>query len=738
MKKTTSILGPTLASLILCCDIANAAPVADIDIEVNQPDGTPFTLHPKGDEWGSWYETDEGYTVIKDEQTETWHYGNLDAEKKLQPSDYVVDEDDPEESGIERHTRPAPINQPNNQSALDTTTPTLSNQPFGATGLILQPFKSAPVTGNVPTLFLLVEFTDKKHLYLDTDFSGLLANQLQTYFKEVSYGRFSTAPATESYGTANDGVVGWLSLSRLHPNSAGTTGPANQQLTIDAIKAADPYVDFAAYDLNADGYIDSKELAVVVIPAGYETAFGGTACTPSPSVWGHQWTIQSPLIAPTVDGKIVGDSHSGAGGYAQFGEIQGATAACNPNNTASIKDHQATMGIMAHELGHLILKLPDLYDTTNTSQGIGNFSLMAAGNWGFKTTDAYQGQSPVHPDPWCKIYTGWVDPIINAIGPVNLPAVGSPLATAANAVQLQTTSDSQQYFLFENRNPSGYDAGLSGVVPGVGGMIVWRVDESMRTGTTLFAPNNIKTHKFIDLVEADNVSTMDANTSRGQANDLYFSGNNTVFNDLSLPNSRLYNGVSTGIALDSVSPVAENMSAYFSLALPSQTINFSTAPTSLTVGGIGALTASASSGLSVSFSTPINNPICLISGATVKAIAPGSCSVTASQVGNASFAAAAPITKSFNVVAPKIAQTITFTSPTITSLKVKSIVTLKATAAPLLTITFSSLTPNTCSVTKKTTLTGLVAGTCTVAANQLGNATFAAAIQTTKSITITP
>jgi hypothetical protein len=308
-------------------------------------------------------------------------------------------------------------------------------------------------------------------------------------------------------------------------------------------------------------------------------------------------------------------------------------------------------------------------------------------------------------------------------------------------VQLQTTTDPQQYFLFENRTPSGYDAGLTGLVPNVGGMITWHVDESMRTGTTLFAPNNIKTHKFIDLVEADNISTMDTNTNRGQANDLSFSGNNTVLNDLSLPNSRLYNGVSTVIALDSVSLPAENMTAYFSAVLPSQTITFTTSPTSLTVGGIGALTASASSGLSVSFSTPINNPICSVSGSTVTAIAPGSCSVTANQAGDASFAAAASITKTFSVVAlaaPKTAQTITFTSPTITSLKVKATGSLAATATSKLTVTFSSLTPTTCAVTKVKTLTGRVVGNCIVAANQAGNATFAPATQTTTSINITP
>ena len=45
----------------------------------------------------------------------------------------------------------------------------------------------------------------------------------------------------------------------------------------------------------------------------------------------------------------------------------------------------ATIGVMAHELGHAYFDLPDLYDTTNTSSGIGAFGIMGGGVWGYKT-----------------------------------------------------------------------------------------------------------------------------------------------------------------------------------------------------------------------------------------------------------------------------------------------------------------------------------------------------------------
>jgi hypothetical protein len=69
------------------------------------------------------------------------------------------------------------------------------------------------------------------------------------------------------------------------------------------------------------------------------------------------------------------------------------------------------------------------------------------------------------------------------------------------------------------------------------------------------------------------------------------------------------------------------------------------------------------------------------------------------------------------------------------SLNVGSTTAASATATSGLAVTFTSSTPTICSVSGGT-VTGLLAGTCTVAANQAGNTNYAAAPQITQNITV--
>jgi mono/diheme cytochrome c family protein len=70
-----------------------------------------------------------------------------------------------------------------------------------------------------------------------------------------------------------------------------------------------------------------------------------------------------------------------------------------------------------------------------------------------------------------------------------------------------------------------------------------------------------------------------------------------------------------------------------------------------TVGINATLGATASSGLTVSFATT-STGVCSVSGTTVSFAAAGSCVVTASQAGNASFKAATSVSRTFTVTAP--------------------------------------------------------------------------------------
>lgn len=94
-----------------------------------------------------------------------------------------------------------------------------------------------------------------------------------------------------------------------------------------------------------------------------------------------------------------------------------------------------------------------------------------------------------------------------------------------------------------------------------------------------------------------------------------------------------------------------------------QTITFtSTPPTNATVGGTYAVSATASSGLTVSFASTTTG-VCTISGSTVRFVAAGTCTVRASQAGNESWNPAPNVFQSFSVsAAPSHNYTINFTS----------------------------------------------------------------------------
>ncbi|MGD0095117.1 MAG: Ig-like domain-containing protein [Terracidiphilus sp.] len=78
-----------------------------------------------------------------------------------------------------------------------------------------------------------------------------------------------------------------------------------------------------------------------------------------------------------------------------------------------------------------------------------------------------------------------------------------------------------------------------------------------------------------------------------------------------------------------------------------QTITFAN-PGTQTVGTPLTLSATASSGLTVAFASTTTN-ICTVNGTTATFIVAGICSITASQTGNSTYAAATPVSQSFTV-----------------------------------------------------------------------------------------
>ncbi len=430
--------------------------------------------------------------------------------------------------------------------------------------------RTAPIgsfTG--PILFILASFSDVSGTTTEAQWGAFVTASIVDYYSKASHGRVALEPAAESFGTVNNGVVGWVNLGYAHPNTADNTGSANQMLTRNAILAADPYVNFAAYDKNADGYVDANELAIVVVAAGYERSYSSNY---GPSVWGHKWSFVSTDV---VDGKIVGDYHSGAGGYAQFGEL---------HRSSGSNQHQATMGIMVHELGHLIFGLPDLYDTDSSSSGVGAFCLMSYGSWGRAATDPWSGQTPVLPSAWVRYNRGWVDDIEGS-GYVSITAAGAEIANSANTVYRASTNLATEYFLVENRQPQeGYDRGLERWLSS-GGLAIWHVDTTQTNNT-----NDVR--RLSDLEEADGVQM---GMGLGWTDNLWYSGNAVTFNETSNPNSGLNSGGLSGVSITSISAPNTVMTAILNPAPTTYPLTLAKAGTGTgTVSGGGNYAAGAS------------------------------------------------------------------------------------------------------------------------------------------------
>ena len=213
--------------------------------------------------------------------------------------------------------------------------------------------KSSAVKSTVPMLVVLINYNNIEINSSDTVWHNKLfggeEHQLNHYYAQASNNNFQFIEVVENSNIANDGIIS-VHLDKNHPNMDIDSSNFESKTYGDfkvALELLDNFLDFSNYDNDANGYITPDELIVTFIIAGYEDAYEGRHVTYG--MWGHQSCLQMTTGVPILDGVSL-LSCDNKGNFAIFGERHDVE---NP--------HDATIGIIAHELGHSTFNLPDLY-----------------------------------------------------------------------------------------------------------------------------------------------------------------------------------------------------------------------------------------------------------------------------------------------------------------------------------------------------------------------------------------
>jgi M6 family metalloprotease-like protein len=380
--------------------------------------------------------------------------------------------------------------------------------------------ESALVVDTVFALTLMGQFTDLPGFYTQEQFQAQLydgpnpTGTVTDYYTEVSYDQL--------YFTGD--AKGWYNVLGGIQNYSPGSSSGGPKFVVELIQASDPTLNFADYIQ----YYDSQNrphigfIAVVHSGAGAEAGAN--------NIWSHRWnfTVYSggPITTNDID-PISGFNVIIDGPYAIMPERSGGN-----NSEGSLIE----IGVFAHEFGH-IFGLPDLYDTDGSSEGLGNWCLMAAGSWGGNDSSP---ETPTHMSAWCKKQLGWVTPTNITSLEQDFSVENVEENPVVYRMWLEGTI-ANQYFLIENRQHLGYDINIRN-----SGFLIYHVDDNQGS-------NQNENHYKVDLEQADGLRNLNNGQNRGDAGDPFpGSYNNTRFDWNTNPNSKDYSLQNTFVSVRNI------------------------------------------------------------------------------------------------------------------------------------------------------------------------------------------
>lgn len=488
---------------------AFGVPACPEPAQVRQPDGSLITVVLRGDEHVHWYEDQRGYLIKRSAAGGPWVYARQ-VDGRVVVTEHVVGQADPAELGLARPD----LSQFAAQAADQRAAATAAAVPGGAG----QQLTTSITKQN---LVVLVDFSDLTISYDPNDYDALFnqigysddgaAGSVKDYYLEISYDGV----------TIESTIVGPVTLDHAYAYYGGNDASGDdlrpEQMVSEALaKLEDANFDFAPFDGDGDGWIDGLD----IIHAGGGEEYSGNDAN-------YIWSHMSVFGFVNYDGVSMALYHT---------EPARRGWDSNPSTWGVTR-----IGVICHETGHFF-GLPDLYDYGGDSRGCGDFCLMAGGSW-----NGNYGTRPAHVGAWCKVALGLVTPtVITSPGTY----VINQVETNTQIYKLQGSWPANEYFLIENRQGVGFDAGLPGSSRG---LLVWHIDDSQPN-------NNNQNHYKVDVEEASGTQHLQLNLNDGQDSDYYRLGNVTTFAHDTTPDNKSYAGELLGMNVINVSATGSSMS----------------------------------------------------------------------------------------------------------------------------------------------------------------------------------
>ncbi len=433
-----------LSFILLICSLSMlAAPFNGQIKQFKQPDGSSVDLKLFGTELYMRAEGLDGYTLIRDKNTNWICYANISNDgtelistgivyngKKDNASTLKNNLDFPKHIDISKKAIENNILKNKEKSGLNKKVPENN-------------VKTAPhqVIGNIRGLCVVVDFSDEPHTLPISEFQDFCNNltynnygnngSLRTYYSDVSGGLVDYQNVVYGYYRAPLTFADYEQM----PFAQG----AQEILGLALNWIESTGFDFSTLTTNPDGSIMAINLM-----------YTGAAQNWSQGMWYHQGYYDSF----SADGVTSGDYN------------------CSPAN------NPLGLATVVHENGHMIGKWPDTYKYNSDTgpDGIGAFDLMC---W---YGDEF---NPVLPNPHFWSNAGWG----KVVDVTNFNGLNSDTVNSLTCYKYKNLNDTNEFFLLENRNQTGRSLFIED-----NGLTIWHID---RMG------DNQTTHHEVYLVHAN-------------------------------------------------------------------------------------------------------------------------------------------------------------------------------------------------------------------------------------------